>query len=82
MDFYCYDQTGHTALRAKLRVDTPTDCRIEESDYVELEMKFEPSAMDSFVGQLQDTLRDNEGIAVLQGRPTNTSTSGLVTSVM
>jgi hypothetical protein len=65
-DFRCFDEAGHTSVRAAIRESTQT-AKHSPKDRVVLELRFEAAALDRFVEQLHSLGTEKAGVAVLDG---------------
>ncbi len=65
--FYCFTEAGHPATRIELESNVATEYRADEKNKIQLEIQFEPAALDSFVSQLSEIVINQEGKAVLDG---------------
>ena len=67
MRFYCVDSVGHTAVQVEIEENVGTEYRPEEKCKLSLEIRFEPSAIDSFQSELVALAKKGEGKAILKG---------------
>lgn len=68
MRFYCMDSVGHTGVQVHIEDNVATEYRSEEKSELKLEIKFEPSAIDTFQAELVTLAKNGEGKAVLIGQ--------------
>ena len=67
MDFYCIDHVGHAAAQIIIESNVPTNSRPQEKHRVQLEMQFEPVALDEFLSALTRLISAQAGDATLKG---------------
>ena len=67
LEFYCFDDVGHTAARITVEANTLGSSRVETKDRVVLELQFEPAALDRFVAALDQLVASEDGEATLDG---------------
>ena len=66
-DFYCINAVGHIAAQITLESNVATEHRPEEKQRVQLELPFEPAALDEFISALDALIKAESGEAILRG---------------
>ena len=64
---YAFGGRGTCAIHVCMESNVPTHYRPEEKFKIELEMKFEPAALDRFLPQLERVAHDHGSKALLKG---------------
>ena len=64
---YAFGGRGTCAIHVCLESNVPTDFRPEEKFKIQLEMKFEPAALDRFLPQLERISHAHKSVATLKG---------------
>lgn len=67
VSFYSFGGRGTCAIHVSLESNVPTDFRPEEKFKIQLEMKFEPAALDRFLPQLERISQTHKSVATLKG---------------
>ena len=67
VEFYCIDHAGHAAAQITMESNVATNSRPQEKHRVQLEMQFEPLAIDAFLNAMGRLISSQSGNATLQG---------------
>ncbi len=65
--FYCFSNSGHTALRAEIESNVADNSRPNEKHKLQLEIQFESGSLDKFSNQLERLISLKSGKAELRG---------------
>jgi hypothetical protein len=67
MKFYTIDSAGHLGVQVSIESNVPTKFRPEEKDKLTMELKTEPSCVDTFIKSLVTLVKNRDGEAILNG---------------